>query len=62
MTNKNKPLSLKESLWKKQNKTKWKVLDADGKVLETFRTKPTAMVWKRKHELWLNEYSVVPIQ
>ncbi len=61
MPNKNKPLSLKESVWRKQNVEKWKVIDAEGNTLETFRTKPTAIKWQRDHELWLNEFSVVSI-
>lgn len=62
MANKNKPLSLKETIWKKQNKTKWCVINTKGKELEKFRSKLTAVNWKKAHELWFNEFSVVPIQ
>jgi len=60
MTNKNKPIALR--FYQKRNAKKWKVINSEGKTLETFRTKPTAIVWKRKNELWFGEFSVVPIE
>ena len=62
MTNKNKPLSLKNSLWANQFKDRWKVVDTTGRILETFRTKLSARDWLVKNELYSGELQIAPLE
>jgi len=43
------------------HKEKWKVVDSEGKTLETFRGKLAAMFWKSKNEIFKDELEVLPL-